>query len=268
MDASLINNELKTLYEKYWKKYAGIPYTDRKTISLPSFIECSEEYVSDGNNRIVFIHNYDSFFDCDIEKIHTFGHPFIDECIRLYSDKIKDFYLFGRRPYDPYADVLDISKFQYYTFNINSYLNGKLNYNYVFLSDKPLGTKPLGVDDEEFAKDEVDFLKNQLIILNPSVVLVFDSNSIAQKLGSNISYYPLPLSPSFIYKYESHCGRMDFFIIDGIESDALSKTLFYSCECDFYENDDGTFANDHIKMMTDTIIFQLRKNGSIKSYPY
>lgn len=247
MDASLINKELSALYKKY-RKYVGFPQTDNEPMSLPSFVECVDEYANNGNKKMVFV------LKLMLKGYSSSVKPknLINHCINHYRNLIKTYYQY--KPVLDFAEFTEDKMCYNYVSLLNEEINPNINPSFVVLSDKPLGNKPSDVNECEFHSAEIDFLQAQLNILKPDVVIVLGDDSVVRRLGNFVSYYPLPLPPSFIKKYEEYNCRSDLYKLDGIMK---SEAHFYSCGFDFYTNDGGDFERERIDILSKIIISNL-----------
>lgn len=242
--------KLMTLYHEYF------PYLRKSKNYLPS---CSDEYLQDGNIRLLFGYFKNERTDEYLGSV-SFG-DMID--ISHYKDSAYDDYSFENN---------EIKEFYYSNageeinvININRNVNGDRKNNFIFIQLNPFGSRPENITEQDFECKKRDFIIAQINILQPDAVVIGcvsdDSNDesdvdiFKNVFGKDIILYPIQFPPNFIKKYELENENLHLLLIKGIKE---LKIPIYVFKWDIYNSPE--LVKDFLKIISENIIKNIKKH--------
>lgn len=151
--------KLMTLYHEYF------PYLRKSKNYLPS---CSDEYLQDGNIRLLFGYFINDYTEEELKNPTIYDLIYSSEKYDndyAYSKISPNYYKENEWNYANDANIIN-------TLYVNKNINGSRKNNFEYIALNPFGNKPNDVSEEEFKEKEIEFLSKQINILTPNSIII------------------------------------------------------------------------------------------------
>lgn len=254
---NIIDKQLFELYQEYF------PFLIQKKGVLQT---CSDEYIKEGNIRLLFGYYgenkdiKDILKNAEVLDLVDTSCKYVDDIIysrcsfENFKDKVEEF------NYSYYGEVINIV-------NINRNLNGERRDNFAHIRLNPFRKNINNLSEQQYKEKQKEFLIKQINILKPDAIIIGSEvynqcegltsktkKQLQESFGTNIVFYPLPLPAKFLHQNESN----HLSAIIGIKDLKIPIIVF---SWDMYHDQD--YVSTFLKIISDYIL-KNTKNGNVK----